>query len=371
MSLPKYLHAGMTGAPTLTLTNGSMNALLLACLVNGFNTKAPTSASSNGSVVSLVYATDPGFLVGTTITISGASNALYNGEFRVVTTGTTVTVANTVAPSGSVAGTLSTKYAPLGWTRPYSGTNIGCYRQGGTSATKRLWRIRDHLMGTDGGFFVRGYEDMTAVSTGTGPFPTVAQATGDGAQCWGPSAAVDPHAWVIVGTPRFVYLFVAHTNTDTGNLGVLPTNIVYGLAVGEFADTIPSDSYAHMCPAGPYAMMQEFYLPRAHTGVGTSVIGVAHGIGAPGTGFGAAAPDPAGNIRFGPAPLVYDTVIRGFFPGALCTYHKAIDDGALIPGQILTNVAGVTGRVVVVRNSYYGSGRDEYGLLLDEDWGDV
>jgi len=372
MSLPKYLHSGMTGAPSLMGANGSVNALLLACLVNGFNTKTPTSASSSGSVVSLVYATDPGFEVGSTITISGATNALFNGDFRVITTGTTVTAANTLGPSGAVAGTLSTKYAALGWTRPYSGTNIGCYRQGGTSATKRFWRVRDNTITVDSNAYIRGYENMTAVSTGTGPFPTVAQVAGDGAGWFGSTNSGGPIAWKIIGTPRFFYIFSAVAGPTDPDLSIFASGAsIYGTCAGELADVVTGDTYAHVCPGGGYGPMATWHAARAHTGAGTSTTVNTYGIAGVGTGLGAPAPDPSGDIRFSPAPLVFNTVVRGFLPGALGTYNRGIFDGLFTEGQILTGVAGVSGRLMVVRNNYIGDGKDEYALLLDEDWGDV
>lgn len=376
MSLPIMLRSAMTGAPSFNSNNASLNALLLACLVDGFNTKAPTSASSTGSVVSLVYATDPGFTVGSTIAISGATNALYNGNFRVVTTGTTVTVANTSGPAGSVAGTLSTKYAPLGWTRPYSAAGTGCYRQGGTAAHKRYWRVYDNTMVSSSQFFVRGYEAMTAVSTGTGPFPTTAQVAGNGTPLT-PSVVAAPgvSAWCIVGTPRAFYLMFDYATDATGNLDTFSTSGTLVYFFGELGGLFNAgDTYAQLAPVN-WSIPGSHYFARAYTGVIGAVISSTWGCGGNGyTSIGVASPNPGGgDIITGGPILVCDTgntAVRGYFPGILGMVTTPAYSGFVPNLSITPSFPGITGRVMHFTSYGVGSG-GEITYLLDEDWGDV
>ena len=74
--------------------------------------------------------------------------------------------------------------AGAGWTKPYTGANIAVFRQGagGNGRYIRVWNART---GDDPATYcmtanVRGYEDMTAVSTGTNPFPTTTQSNSNG-----------------------------------------------------------------------------------------------------------------------------------------------------------------------------------------------
>ena len=119
MSLPVLLHSGLSGAPSLSFAaNGSLNALLLATLVNGFNTQAVSSATAAGGVVTFNFATAPGFPAKYTVVIEGATNASVNGTFRVQSSASNqVLVAIPGVPDGAVGGTMTMKFAPLGWTR--------------------------------------------------------------------------------------------------------------------------------------------------------------------------------------------------------------------------------------------------------------
>ena len=75
--------------------------------------------------------------------------------------------------------------AGAGWTKPYvSGTTIAAFKQGsgGNGRFVRIWDARTADDPSSYGLTanVRGYENMTAISTGTGPFPTTAQESGNG-----------------------------------------------------------------------------------------------------------------------------------------------------------------------------------------------
>lgn len=62
-----------------------------------------------------------------------------------------------------------------GWTRAFTGTNAASYRMGGGAGL--FLDLNDNAVGAGGAREVRasGYETMSAVATGTGQFPTVAQ----------------------------------------------------------------------------------------------------------------------------------------------------------------------------------------------------
>lgn len=376
MSLPVYLHSAMTGAPSLTPTNGSINALLNACLVNGFNTQSVVSATAASGVVTFNFASAPGFSALDTVTIAGASNGTVNGQKRVQSaSGNQVLVDIPGVPDGAVGGTITLKFSPLGWTRPYSGTNLGAYRQGGSASHKRFLRVYDGTLAADYLYYVRGYENMTAISTGTGAFPTTAQIAGNGVTMYGCQSAVQ--AWFIVGTPRFFYLFIGHAVDATGNLGVLPRNSLASFNFGELADVQKAtDTYAYIIPSNYTGIISSQYMPRAYTGTGTAIGAnpVSYG-GLNTTSFGLAAPDPgSGHIVLAGQPFVYDPTgsqsLRGFLPGALSFMNSPIGGGSMLPRDVLTGITGVTGRVLL-GTSYGATATYDIGLMLDEDWGDT
>ena len=398
MTLPVMLHSGMTGAPQATHANGTITSLLTACLVNGFNTQSVVSATASGGVVTFNFASAPGFSALDTVQIAGASNATVNGKFRVQSAASNqVLVAIPGVPDGAVGGTITLKFAPLGWTRPYSGTNIAAYRQGGAATHKRFLRVRDsaYLTDPDGTarWRVRGYENMTGINSGTGPFPTTAQESGDGCRYLGPqggssTANSDPRPWVLVGTPRAFYFMVAHQWDNGGDpsYGLQhPKDVTeaggnVAVFLGEFTGlTKPADVYAYGVPSNysyPLGHGSNLYVPRVAAGTGTGTVGNAIGGLANGNGtcFGAPYPSPAnGGLTLG-APMVavehFAQTMRGSFPGLLTTFENPIANNAIRAGTVLDAIDGVTGRVVLMDSSAT-SNPSAFFLALDEDWGDL
>lgn len=400
MSLPVLLRSDMTGAPALTSANGQIINLLTACLVNGFNTQSVSSATASGGVVTFNFAAGPGFSALDTVTIAGATNSTVNGQFRTQSaSGNQVLVAIPGVPDGAVTGTITMKFSPLGWTRPYTGTNLAVYRQGGASTTKRFLRIYDGETLTAGRFRARGYENMTAVSTGTGPFPTTAQVAGNGTEQMstyyqGSSYPTAPRHWIVIGTPRFFAVYIGYymevAPWDEGPLGTVAPITTFRRSQASifwFGDPAnifkPADAYACMLPIDYQG--QRPYFPRAYTGAGSAIEGWVASIGAVGylqTNLGGggppAYPNPSdGGVHLMPAPFVYDYLnnqnnVRGTFPGILQMIENPFESyTGQEPhiGQILQNIPGVTGRVMIAAHAYASA--QSIPWLLDEDWGDL
>lgn len=378
MSLPIYLHSGMAGAPALQQINGSFNAVLNACLVNGFNTQSVSSATCASGVVTFNFASAPGFSALDTITIAGASNATVNGKFRVQSAASNqVLVAIPGVPDGAVGGTTTVKFSPLGWTRPYSGTGIGVYKQGGGAAHKRFVRIYDNTVTTENYFYARGYENMTAVSSGTGPFPATAQVTGNGSAInLGAIAPPGLVSWFVIGTPRFFYVATSWGADMTGSLSTFPSGLMMHYSFGELANVYKAtDVYAYSACGHPSGVINGFYLPRSYTGTGTALGGTLYGESANVTCLGVPGPDAgSGHIIFGNPVKVLDnsgtTSIRGTFPGMLGMVHSVLNNAYYPGGHQLSGVAGVTGRLLLSQPYAYGT-QGEFALLMDEDWGDT
>lgn len=384
MTLPVYLHSGMTGAPQLIAGNGNMNALLHACLVTGFNTQVVSSATASGGVVTFNFASAPGFSALDAVTIAGSAAAVADGKFRVQSAASNqVLVAIPGVPDGAVGGSITLKFSPLGWARPYSGTNLGAYQQGGLASHKRFLRVYDGVVNTTQRYSVRAYEAMTAISTGTGPFPTTAEAGGNGVEHIPRCVGAGNGPWFIVGTPRAFYLVNGYADDYTVATEWSDVNSARDAGALFFGECSriqkPGDVYASVVSGSFYFPSGGFYAPRAYTGVSGSRP-VQHLVGPGGQDYAGARhtyPDPAsGGLALTDAPFIRETFngvqcTRGFLPGILCPLNSLIDSNvpAVKLGSVITNVDGVTGRMVI--GSGHQNSGGEFLLLLDEDWGDL
>lgn len=380
MSLPIFLHSAMAGAPALSAANGSINALLNACLVNGFNTQSVVSATASGGVVTFNFASAPGFGALDTVTISGASNAVVNGQFRAQSAASNqVLVSIPGVPDGAVGGTLTMQFSALGWARPYAGTSIGCYQQGGASAVKRLLRVYDGALSSTAKYWLRGYESMTDASAGSDPFPTVAQKSGDGVAHWGPhGSAVNP-PWALIGTPRAFYFMCAYDGSYAVGAPLSVNNIEMAFfgdldrpqkigdtyacavsAVSSFPSAASSLYVARSHSSAPGAVVASLLSPTTYAGLGDALSPAA---AAPGV--------VSGYLTFADAWAVLETgLLRGFMPGNLsCWQNLRTGDAVLRPAVPFELISGVEGRLISIctmDNTYSGG-----ALLLDEDWGDA
>ncbi|MFW6344769.1 MAG: hypothetical protein ACOC0M_00335 [Halomonas sp.] len=116
----KWFSSDMGGHPTLGGTAaGDFNALLKACLISGFNQQPAASLEydSQENTVTATLSTGHGFLKHQVVAITGADQAEYNGEFRVIATGDTwITYTPDTAPSTTPAtgSLLEATAAPVG-----------------------------------------------------------------------------------------------------------------------------------------------------------------------------------------------------------------------------------------------------------------
>src|SRR5262245_26448894 len=94
-----------------------------------------------------------------------------------------------------------------GWSKPFTGTNAAVFRMGG--GNQFYLDVNDNGPGAGTGqeARVRGYETMTAVATGTGPFPTVAQLAAGIIVRKSAALSGTTRAWVMVADDRSFYLF--------------------------------------------------------------------------------------------------------------------------------------------------------------------
>lgn len=102
-----------------------------------------------------------------------------------------------------------------GWTKEFTGTNLGSYR---SVAGNRFFLRVDDTQATHSR--LRGYRNMSAISTGTGAFPTTAQGT---TASWGMSKTYNgstvARRYKGIRTNRYVMMFVSTINYDDASYG--------------------------------------------------------------------------------------------------------------------------------------------------------
>jgi hypothetical protein len=210
-----------TGAPSLSGTAGALIALLDACLKDGYNSKAVQSITRSGSTATVTFATAHGFAADglTIVRIAGADQAEYNGDFQisnVTSTAFDITVSGT--PATPATGTITAKVAPLDWEKAFSGTNKAVYRA--PTGNRLYLRCDDNNPNADGNLvaFLRGYESMSSVDSGTGLFPTAAQMTNGIFLTKSTASDSAARGWILAGDGYEFHLFYAPHATTYANV---------------------------------------------------------------------------------------------------------------------------------------------------------
>lgn len=135
MTSVKFFHSRMTGISTIihaargasfsnpphTITNTALFDVISKVFVTGFNTQNVLSINVTSNVATVTFSVAHGFEDHCVVLISGANTSAINGEKRItVTSATAFTFTTTGVADGAVSGTITAKYAPLGWS--YIGT---------------------------------------------------------------------------------------------------------------------------------------------------------------------------------------------------------------------------------------------------------
>lgn len=347
MAIPYYTHSGMAGAPQFSTAARSTPDVLAAVLVNGFNVQAPTSAVASGGVLTLNYSSAHGYEALCHITVSGASVAAANGTWRVATVpaGNQLTCTIAGLPDGAVGGTISTKVAGAGWTEPFApdATTRVFRMAGGNQRYLRVYRAASAVA------FGRGYEDMTGLDTGTDPFPTVAQASGQGIGLFQAHNPTATDQWWALAAPNGVYFSVL-TNTGSGR-GVT--------GFFDLAEPVKAGDSFSTCFFG--APTGNCWISRSHTGVSGSVIANPFPSVNP---ISLTVPSPISEgtrLIFG-VPVTAVSTLRGLLPLAFNMLPPQPNAGA---GVVFSSVINISGRARVICGQ---GGTGQIAVPLDEDW---
>lgn len=277
----KYFHSSMTSASVLSGTAGALVAVLDACLVDGFGLVTLDSLVVASNVATATRSSGHPAEVGAVVTIAGATPSGLNGEQKVVSsTSTTFTFATSGITDQTATGTKTVKLSPAGWAKTYTGTNKAAYKPSDVTATGCLLRVDD--TGTTNARVV-GYETMSDVDTGTGPFPTSTQLSG-GAY-WAKSSAANGTArpWILIADGRMFYLAIAYTNGSTtsyetfafGDPNSTKSGDAYGcLITASSTDQSGSSAGSNLSNydrSDGTGVNGACYMPRAYTGLGSAI----------------------------------------------------------------------------------------------------
>ena len=343
----KFFRSTMPGAPALRGQVGSLIALLDACLVNGWGSQTASSVIIAGGVATATFPSDHAAAVESVVLVAGASTpAGLNGEQKVIAVEPNKIKWATDEADGTATGTITVKMAAAGWTKVFTGTNLAAYKSADPQAHGQFLRVNDAAT-----TFARvvGYENMTAVSTGTGPFPTNTQVSGG--FYWGKSynAGSFDIPWAIAADSRAFYFngagraeFEADYRSGGGYFfgDLLP----HSRSGDPFASLLTGavgvnwDSYG-----GQYIYSHEVSvkaMPRKYDGVGAAIQPDVQAYTTFNTGV---LPNPVnGRIAFSPL-YVRDTSSQGGFradlPGVRLSLHFGTEL-ALTPNQVFTDTEG-------------------------------
>ncbi len=229
--------------------------------------------------------------------------------------------------------------AGAGWTRPFTGTNLAVFQQG-SGGNGRFLRVFDGGNQDDGqqrAAKLRGYQSMTAVSTGTGPFPTTGQRAGNGMN-FGYQSVNQTSAtpWIVYASSSFFWVFT-DAYSDSG------TTYWQGFAFGTFNSEKSGDTFNQILLASPsdngswpaYTGDSVFtaYVERSDTGTGGAVPG-GFQIDSDGSGYIGGGSDkypyphrPAPALLMDRPILRADGYVRGTLPGLWYSLHVAVSIG--------------------------------------------
>jgi hypothetical protein len=358
-----------TGAPVMSGSVGALATLLDTILVNGYATQAISSMTSSGTTVTVTLAAAHGWLKTAKVTIAGANQTEYNGEFSVTVTGlNTFTYTALSAPSASPATTstsLTAKIAGSGWSIAYTGTNVRSYLQGTTLGAGSVKHMFVDDTGTVNARF-NGFEAQTsATMAGTGDFPTIAsQVVGGMYMVKSDAASTAARGWIAITTSSSISLFI-DSLASQGSSGswyffgdVVPylSTDAYGTLIMGATSSSYSSNQGHVT-GGVASTQSGKYLCRSYTAIGGSMaagtIGdTSRGATNIGTG-GLTYPAPVdGGLYMSPLEVNDYTSanpsLRGLIPGIWNPLHSK----PLVHNDTFSGAGALAGKIFQVFNIY-------------------
>lgn len=357
MTLPVHWYRhDMGGAPQLRGVAGDAIALLDACLVNGFNLRTATSLVVAGEVATLTFSSAFGWLTHQVIDVAGATPSALNGKKRALSVaGNTVTFAAPGVANQTATGSITCRTPGNGWEKAFGAGNVAVYRPTDVSSTRFFLRVDDSANARAGR--ARGFETMSDINTGTGPFPTDAQVSG-GLFFWKSNTAdTVVRQWALVADPAGFFCsaraFGAGFPSEWafGDIGAFNSADAYRCLIsGEVVSSGPGYKHGVLQPntAG-------VYLPRASSGLGGSVLVGSWDDGSLSVEY---PNQPNSGLIVRPSVVMEsETRMRGVVRGFRRSVHGSSTGGVFACGQVLAAADGYPGLAICMDRSGVGSGQ--------------
>jgi hypothetical protein len=360
-----WFHSGETGAPVLNNAAGSLDAVLHACLVTGFNTQTVTSITVASGVATVTKA-GHGFADKMMVDHSGATPSGLNGRAQITVTGSgSYTFPAPGVADGTATGTITAKRSPLGWVRAMNSGNVSIYERTDVTATSMALRIDDSAAGVASATYARVLQvwGHTSTTSFANRAPLQTQVA-DGLYWPRGTNNTTPKPWVIVGDSRTFYIFIE------GDGRPAPSYDPQGIfGFGDVASEVAGDPYScglwglqsassgngGLAYAAGLNSSPSFagYMARPFFGLGDPVTCGAFGMGIGVLGGqGQVFPSPVNNgVRFispvlqGETVPGYSTLIRGEFRGLhvpMCNMNRQLHL------KVLDSLAGTSRSLLVV-----------------------
>lgn len=370
----------MAAAPTLTGQAGSIIGILDACLQDGFGSKSASSLVVAGGIATLTFSGGASSAqVGSVILVAGATPSGLNGEQKVLSANSTTVTFATGLSNQTATGTITFKMAPAGFTKAFTGTNLAAYRSDDVTGNRMYLRVDD--TGTTNARVV-GYETMSDVNTGTGPFPTASQQSGGDYWTKSSTANSTTNIWYLFTNGKIFYFARAFRSGNNGlnlDFEIHGFGDISSVKSGDAFNVILSGNGSDQSASNVTATSNLWYgasnwstgfaLARSYSGLGSAVQAGKYYPSMNGSAGGCSGANSAGSLFPNPAdgglyvvPLfVFETtgstannVYRGVVPGFYCT-PQLIPNGTYTPGDLITGVTGLAGKVLKVMTCQFSS----------------
>jgi len=236
-SITYTYRTSLTGQPAYAFT-GATVAGMLGSLVNAINGNGIVGTNYSAGTLAHPDAYTTTVSVPAPIAISSRRAGTPGNSIALSENSTHLTVsgANLTGGSGSITKTGA------GWTRPFTGAGgQAVYRP--PAGSRFYLQVDDTGPGGGGARDARnfGWENATAWNTGTGQFPTAAQATAGSVIRKSSTLDATARAWTLLVDDRTFYLF-----TYSGD----SAGLAHGFSFGDFYSFLPGDLYKCLIMGG-------------------------------------------------------------------------------------------------------------------------
>lgn len=369
-----WFSSAQSSMPTINSGDESgIIKILDACLINGGIERSVLSVTIDGNKVTLDFGVGHGFNLYQIIYISGADDALINGNHKVIDmTNNTATIE--VVGALVDAGVIKAKIAPLGYESIFSTTDPlkRAYRSLAASSAKRVIYL-DMSYPDSAGYstatpvrraMVDVCEDMQTLGDQINSYtsainrkPTIPNGALFWYQARGTSkpSSVDNFVvpWMVVGNGNFFYLCIGFSAASSYRTSNVKDTYGFGeyIALDKATDStfliaannIDDSSTSYYSEFGGYfgSMASNYIFSSVEGAFKKSMISFAGTSSGYSGGTGGQYPSPSGNFLFTLPLKIVDTTnsIIGFMPAYLYIEHQMLgnNDGQVIDGCLISS----------------------------------